>query len=238
MSALKQYFESAKRRKISSKKTVKPVALEEVPVVNQEKLNRAYDTLKNWDPDYSPNLLLFYESLDEDEYQYVLANRNDFSIYVKNTLWPEEYLPPLRIKTNLKVRELTDEGYKSILLEKIRERNKKIEERLSKFTIPPRPFGNRDSDLVNITNAIELKEKQLEDLKKNAVVGKYVPPNRRKELVETSPEVLKTKDLIQRMKNEMERIKDSIKRLQYDWEEQYKFDLRNKIEQELVMSGM
>jgi hypothetical protein len=238
MSAVMKYFEDAKKRKSKPKKIVKPVFVEQQIIIDEKKLKDAYDTLKNWESEDSDFLHFVYENFDEDQYQYVLSKREDFSMYVKSVLWADEFNPPLGRNLKLKVREMTEQDYRAILLEKIRERNKRIDEELSKIAIQPMPYCNLYDNLNKLNESILEKENQLEHLKKTVFLGRYVPPNKRSALVEVNPEVVAMKDKIQAMKNEIQQIEDNIKVIKDDWERNQRFVLAQKIEQDLVMRGM
>lgn len=236
--AIKSFFESSKRRKITPETPNKRVCQEEpVSIPNEERMKYSFETIKNWEGSQN-HLISFYNNLDEEQYQYVLANREQLSFETMAILWPDEFNPPLSRNLKLKVRDITEEGYRRILLDKMKIREKIIDERIATIATLPMPKSHLETTSINLKKILETKEKQLEDVKKSIDTGKYVTPSKRISVVESNPAVVSLVKVIQEIKNEIEKTDQRLKVLKDEWERNEKFRLRHKIEQELAMSGM
>ena len=235
--AIKFYFDSARQRKhISSMK--KLIQKEQSkPIVSEERLRNIYDMIRTWDGEAS-DLIATYENLSEEEYAYLLKNRDGLSFDTKAILWPDEFMPKLGRYSTLKVRELTDEGYRKLLIGKIRDRQRLIDEKISNTIIPPRPIDYLDEQLSNLTQMLALKQRDFETIKKKLDTGIYMTPSKRDSVLERNPEMINIKKVIQNIKNEIEKIDQRLKTLNDEWERNEKFILRHKIEQDLIMSGL
>lgn len=236
--AIKKLFEDSKRRKIIlQKKTNKVIPEEQMIVINDQKLKDAIEIIKHWDGGHS-ELISFYNNLNDEEYHYAMANRDSFPYEIKAMLWPDEFNPPLGKNSTLKVRELTEEGYRRLLLDKMKKREKLIEERMSTMTFDPMPRSHLETALVGLKNILETKEKQLEEVKKSIDTGKYMTPSKRVSAVQNNPAVVSLSKAIQEIKNELEKTDQRLKVLRDEWERNERYRLRHKIEQELTMSGL
>ena len=235
---IKNFFEaSRKRQKITHKKEKQIVVEQPKSLIDILRSKYALETIKNWE--YSQlDLISFYNNLDENDYQYILSNRNELNFETKAILWPEEFNPPLGRNSHLKVKELTHEGYIKLLIEKIKRQDKLINERMEKITISPIHTPQFDDKILNLNKTLLSKQKNLEDAKKNIDVGKYVTPSKRTLIVEKNPVIIALDNSIKEIKNEIEKTLQRVKILNDEWERNEKFKLRQKIEQEIVMSGL
>lgn len=236
--AIKKLFEDSKRRKIMVQRKTKQVyPEEEMIIINDQKLKDSFQIMKYWNGSHS-QLISFYNNLNEEEYHYAMANRDEFPYEIKAMLWPDEFNPPLGKKCHLKVVELTEDGYRRILLDKMKKREKLIEERMSTMTFDPMPRSHLETTLVGLKNILETKEKQLEEVKKSIDTGKYMTPSKRVSAVQNNPAVVSLSKAIQEIKNEIEKTDQRLKVLRDEWERDERYRLRHKIEQELTMSGL
>ena len=236
--AIKSFFESSKRRKVMPQTPNKKVCVEEsIVVANEQKLRYSFEMIKNWEGSQY-ELISFYNNLDEEQYQYVLANRDDLVFETRAVLWPDEFNPPLGRNCKLKVVELTEEGYRRLLLDKMKNNQKLIDERMSTMTIPPMPKSYLEDNSINLKKMLEAKQKELEDFKKSIDTGKYVTPSKRVSVIESNPKVIALTKSIQEIKNEIEKTDQRLKVLRDEWERNERFKLRHKIEQELTLSGL
>lgn len=236
--AIKLLFEASKKRRILRKPKNKRLCVEEpVVVLNEKELKHAFEMIKNWEGDVS-SLISFYNNLDEDQYQYVLANRDELCYETNTVLWPDEFNPPLGRNSTLKVVELTEEGYRRILLENLKRRETLINERIEKLTIPSMPRNHLEEVSDKFKMMLSAKQTQLETTRKSIDTGKYITPSKRLSVVENNPVVVALVNDIQKIKNELEKIDQSLKVLRDEWTRNETIKLRHKIEQELALSGM
>lgn len=238
MTAIQRYFEDAKQRKTNrSKISKKAVEILEKNIIDDQRLKHAYDTVKNWD-DTSENLLLVYNRFNQNEYDYILSKRHDFSFEIKSLFWPSEFMHRLGKDCSLKIKNLSEKDYKELLITKIKIREKMIDDRISSIVIPSMSAHYLDEELVNWKAMLLTRESELEELKKKPKIGKYIAPSKRMTLGETNPEIISINTVIQNTKNEIEKIEQRIKVLNDDWERDERLRIRHQIEQELVLSGM
>jgi hypothetical protein len=238
VSAIKSIFEASKRRKVMPQPPPKKVNVEQPQVVIDEaKLKRAFNMVNNWQGSQK-GLISFYNNLDEEEYQYVLSNRDELIFETKAVLWPDVFNPPLGANLKLKVRDISEEEYKRILIDNLKKREKLIDERIEKITIPSMPNNQLEHVSNNLKITLSTKEKQLEEVKKRIDTGKYVTPTKRTSVIENNPEVVSLRGNIQNIKNELEKIDERLKVLRDEWNRNETIKLRHKIEQELALCGV
>lgn len=231
--AIKMYFDNARRsKKMSRVQPVQIVNQEEIYIVDQAKLEEALENLKNCNIEYAEQILLYFTSLDEEEYEYVLSKKNELSPELQNLLWPERIR--LNFSKKLKLVDLTDQMQTDILKKQIKERNKKLDELCANKEIAARPSGELDSKLIKLKESLEKSERNLEDVLKNVKPKTYVPPAMREKMAEMDPKVVQAKNDIQKIKNEITSTEVNIGIQNAKWKAIRLYEIRKTLELEML----
>lgn len=231
--AIKTYFESARRaKKIHHIQPIQDVKQEEIYIVDQAKLEEAFENIRNCNVLFDEQTLLYFASLDEEEYEYVLSRKKELSQELQNLLWPE--VIKLNCSTKLKLVDLTDEMQFQMLKKKLKEDNKKLDELCAKQEIPPRPSGQLELKLSELRERLVKAEKNLEDIVKSVKPKAYVPPAMRQQMAQNDPKVVEAKSVIQKIKNEITSTEVSIEKENAKWREDRLFEIRQKLKYEML----
>jgi len=234
MSAIKKFFQEERERKerIRQMRKEKMQPIEPVYVVDQAKLDNAYNDIMNWNMNYPEDLMWYYESLDQEEYEYILQKKSDFPADVQQALWG---LPVFKLggSSKLKVVDFTDEMYLSEKAKEQQEFNKRVETEMANRTIPPRPMDNLDESLAKFRARLKDEEEKLEALMKGPT-KKYVAPSMRKQVMLADPEVQNMQAKIERTKNEISVYEKYIVDAENGWKRLKQLELRNQVSKEML----
>lgn len=234
MSAIKKYFDEERARKQQMKKMriAKAKSVEPIYVVDQAKLDKAYNDIMNWNMNYPEDLLWYYEGLDQEEYEYILRKSAEFPIEVQLTLWD---LPILKVgeSAKIKVVELTDSMYVSQKMKEQQDFDKTVDAEVAKYVIPVRPEDVRDTTLASLRERLKDEEDQLEKLMK-APTKKYVAPSMRKQIMLSDPDVQRMQAQIEKTKNEISVYEGYIVDAENDWKRLKQLEFRDQVIQEML----
>jgi hypothetical protein len=201
--------------------------VEPIYEVDQTKLNEAYNTLMNWKIYYPEDLVHYYDTLDEEEYEYVLEKKNDFPEDVQYILWGAP-LVFVGKQSHLKCTNLTDEMRMSAEEKERTIFDARVDEELAKYVIPDRPRDNLDTTLASLYKRLKYDEKDLEELM-NAPTRKYVAPGMRKELMLSNSEVQELQKSIEKTKNEISVCEKKIANADDYWRKLKQNEFRDQI---------
>lgn len=233
MSAIKRFFEEERSRKERIREKIRRARRiqQEVYVVDQSKLDRAYKTLLNWKLYFVEDLLAYYNELDQEEYEYILEKKDEFPKHIQDILWTPI---PIRagLKSKLKQVDMTDKMYSDAKFLEQTNFEKKIAEELAKREIPIRPANQLDTDLDEHRKKLKDQEDQLEKLMK-APTKKYVAPSMRKQAMLSDPAVQNMQKQIEKTKNEILVCEKYVADANNGWTESKRFEFRQKIVQEM-----
>jgi hypothetical protein len=234
MSAVKKFFdeERARKQRVREMRKAKVQPIEPVYLVDQAKLDRAYNDIMNWNMNYPEDLMWYYESLDQEEYEYIMQRSAQFPPDVQQTLWG---LPILKFggSSKLKVVDFTDKMY---LDEKAKEQQKfeqRVESEMATRTIPSRPLDDLDESLEKLRTRLKNEEEQLEKLMKGPT-KKYVPPSMKKQVMLADPEVQKMQATIEKTKNEISIYEKYIVDADNGWKRLKQLELRDQVIKEML----
>lgn len=231
--AIKTYFDNARREKKMSRRIqpIQDVQPQEIYVVDQAKLEEAFENLRNCNTLFNEQLLHYVASMDEEEYEYVLSRRKELSSELQNLIWPEPI--KFNFSKKLKVVDLTDQMQFEMLKKKLKEENKKLDELCAKQEIPPRPIGQLDLKLSDLKEKLVKAEKNLEDITKSIKPKAYIPPAMRQQMAAIDPKVVEAKSVIQKIKNEITSTEVSIETQNGKWKDDRLFEIRQKLKLEM-----
>lgn len=231
MSAIKKFFTDEHTRK----RRLEEVFLREqrareinTYVVDQTKLDDAYETLKQWRLISEEDLLYYYQTLDQEQYEYVVSKKSEFSSEVRDILWGPPPLYDSSTKCKLTVVDYSDKMYLDRKLSDQRELEKKIEELMVGREIPVRPTDELDNRLDDLRKKLQNQEQQLEKLM-NGPAKKYVAPSMRKQFMLSDPAVQDLMKQIEETKNEIRVCEKSVVKANNDWADVQRFELRQQI---------
>jgi hypothetical protein len=234
MSAIKKFFDEdrARKQRIREMRKAKVQPVEPVYVVDQAKLDRAYNDIMNWNMNYPEDLMWYYESLDQEEYEYILQRSAEFPPDVQQTLWG---LPVFKIgwSSKLKVVDFTDKMYLSEKAKEQQEFEQRVEAEMAKRPIPPRPSDVLDESLAEFRAQLKDQEEQLEKLMKGPT-KKYVAPSMRKQTMLADPEVQKMQAKIDKTKNEICVYEKYIVEADNGWKRLKQLELRDQVSKEML----
>jgi hypothetical protein len=233
MSAIKSFFEEERARKQRIQvRRVKQVILEEVYIVDQAKLDAAHATLMNWIVYYPEDLLYYYNTLDQEEYEYVLTKKSEFPLDVQHVLWG---LPPCtRIATRVALKRFDIPT--QVHMERTAMQNVRIDEGITKTVLnhelPERPPNSVDEMLADLRTSLVAREEELQQIM-NAPTKKYVVPSMRQQTILADPAVQALKLYIETLKNEIVDYETYTTKLNNGWRELKQFELRCKVVKEM-----
>lgn len=231
MSAIKKFFtdEHTRKRRLEEVFLREQRAIENnVYVVDQKKLDDAYETLKQWRLISEEDLLYYYQTLDQEQYEYVVSKKNDFPSEVRDILWGPPPLYDSSTKCKLTVVDYSDKMYLDRKLSDQRELEKKIEELMAGREIPTRPIDEIDDNLSQLHATLQTQEQRLEALMKGPT-KKYVAPSMRKQFMLSDPAVQDLMKQIEKTKNEITVCEKSVVKANNDWADVQRFELRQEI---------
>lgn len=231
--AIKMYFDNARRaKKMRRVQPIEDVKVEQIYIVDQAKLEEAFENLRDCNPLYREETVYYVASMDDEEYEYVLSRKNELSPELRNLIWPE----PVRFNfvSKLKLVDLTDQMQNDMLKKQLKEQNKKLDELCAKQEIPSRPSGKLDLKLSELKEKLVKAEKNLEDIVKSIKPKAYVPPAMRQKMAEVDPKVVEAKNNIQKIKNEITSIEISIDKENASWKDDRLFEIRQKLKFEML----
>jgi len=233
MSAIQTFFndERARTQRIRARRVHHDVP-DVVELVDQAKLDTAYATLKNWIV-YSPEDLLYYcDTLDQDEYQYILDKKNDFPLDVQTVLWGLPPCEPIGSMLSVRWTDLTNARYTNMLAVKQAQVNERVNAQLKESTIPPRPHSDIDDKLCSLRAELAAKEAQLQQLM-TGPTKKYVVPSIRTQTVLADPAVQAMKAVLSATKNEISCYEKYVANADNGWADCKQFELRRAIIEEM-----
>jgi hypothetical protein len=235
MSAIKKFFDEERDRKqrVRAMRKAKVHPVEPVYVVDQAKLDEAYETLKNWKVYYEQDLFDYYTGLDQEEYDYIMKKKDDFSLEVRELLWGPTPLYDFKHFIKLKCVDFTDNMYLSAKAKEQQEFDKRVETEMAKHTIPSRPVGDLDESLEKLRMRLKNEEEKLEELMKGPT-KKYVAPSMRKQVMLADPEVQSMQAKIEKTKNEISIYEKYIVDAEDGWKRLKQLELRDKVSQEML----
>lgn len=236
MSAIKKFFEDERARKVRIRE-IRKAKLKEIQetvyVVDQAKLDKAYSTLMNWTIYFPEDLLMYFEQLDQEEYEYVLGKKADFPKEVQYVLWGPPPVPRVGCASKLKVVPFTDTMYTDMKISEQKAFNKKVDDELKKQIIPSRPHDSLDGSLENLRKQLKTQEEHLETLMK-APTKKYVAPSMRKQMMLADPEVKEMQKKIEKTKNEISTYETYVSEADDDWAKLKRLEIREVIAQAML----
>ena len=234
MSAVKKFFdeERARKQRVREMRKAKVQPIKPVYLVDQAKLDKAYNDIMNWNMDYPEDLLWYYEALDQEEYEYILQKSKDFPLDVQATLW-EQPVFKFGNRSKLKVVDFTDKMYLDERTKETQDFNKRVEEEIATRTIPARPLDDLDESLAKFRTRLKDEEEQLEKLMK-APTKKYVAPSMRKQVMLSDPEVQRMQSQIEKTKNEISTYEKYIVDAENGWKRLKNLELWNTVSQEML----
>ena len=234
MSAVKKFFdeERARKQRVHTMRKAKMQPAEPVYVVDQAKLDNAYNDIMNWNMNYPEDLMWYYESLDQEEYEYVLQRSTEFPLDVQQTLWG---LPVFKLggSSKLKVVDFTDKMYLSEKAKEQQEFEQRVETEMAKRVVPPRPMDDLDESLTRLRTRLKDEEEQLEKLTKGPT-KKYVAPSMRKQVMLADPEVQNMQAKIEKTKNEISVYEKYIVDAENGWKRLKQLELRDQVSKEML----
>lgn len=235
--AITNFF--AHQREVSKRREAYYARLEEelknppAEVVDTEAFDKAveeFDFLlkRNWflDDESIADLLL---EADEDVFQEIVNRINTYPYNVRQVIFAFLPLPIGNVK--LKIRELTDDDMNRRDME-VYTKAKRIRDdawEAHKKTLEP-PVGDLDSEMDDMFARLQATKKELEDVKKKSLSGRYVPPSMRDKVISDDPAVLAVTKKIERLENEINIQKQYIEQSHNAWF----FNKRNQFEQEML----
>lgn len=234
MSAIKKFFEEERARKnrIREAKMKQCIPKEEVYIVDQEKLDEAYQTLKNWKIYYEQDLFDYYTGLDQEEYEYIMKKKDDFPLEVRELLWGPTPLYDSKHFIKLKCVDLSDRMYQDAKMQEQLEFETKVQEKLAQCKIPVRPTNYFDESLNSLQQKLKNQEEQLETLMK-APTKRYVPPSMRKQVMLSDPAVQDMAKKIETTKNEIAVCEKYVVDSNNGWRDLKQLEFREDIIKEM-----
>ncbi len=234
MSSIKKFFQEERDRqnRIREMRKAKVHPIKPVYVVDRAKLEKAYSNILQWNMDYPEELVNYYESLDQEEYEYIMQKRKDFPEEVKLTLWG----PPLfkvGTRSKLKVADLTNKMYMDQKMNEQQEFDTRVNTELAKHCIPDRPTDDLDATLADLHTQLKTEEEQLEKLMK-APTKKYVAPSMRQQVMLSDPEVQAMQKQVEKTKNEIAIYEKYIVDANNGWSRLKHLELRDQVIQEML----
>jgi hypothetical protein len=234
MSAIKKFFQDQRERNQRTRQTqtAKVYPVKPVYVVDQAKMDAAYATILHWNVNYPEELLYYYDTLDQSEYEYVVSKRNDFPADVQAILWG---VSPIKLSQSLslKVVDFTDKMYLAQKLKEHQEFTNIVNTEIAKFDIPVRPSNELDTSLASLRSKLTEEEGELEKLMK-APTKKYVAPSMRMQVALSDPAVQRMQAQIEKTKNEISAYEKYIADADNGWKQLKHLELRHQVIQEML----
>lgn len=234
MSSIKKFFQDERDRqnRIREMRKAKVHPIAPVYVVDRAKLEKAYNNIMQWNMDYPEDLVNYYESLDQEEYEYIVQKSKDFPEDVKLTLWG----PPIfKVGTHskLKVVDLTNKMYTDQKMNEQQEFDTLVKTEVAKHCIPNRPADELDTTLADLQTRLKTEEEQLEKLMK-APTKKYVAPSMRQQVILSDPDVQNMQKQIEKIKNEISIYEKYIVDANNGWSRLKHLELRDQVIREML----
>ena len=230
MSAITKFFaqERARSKRLEEAILRELAAKENVYVVDQTKLDEAYETLKQWRMMCVEDLLYYYQTLDQEQYEYVVEKKHEFPSDVRDVLWGPPPLYDSSASITLKCVDFTDKMYLDKKLSEQKELESKVEQIMITCEIPTRPRDEVDDEMDELCNKLQKQEQDLETLMKGPT-KKYVAPSMKKQFMLSDPAVQEMMRGIEITKNEIAICEKSIVKANENWADVQRFELRHKI---------
>lgn len=234
MSVIKKFLDEERARKQWMKKVriAKAKSAEPIYVVDQAKLDKAYNDIMNWNMNYPEELQWYYEGLDQEEYEYILRRSAEFPRDVQLALWD---LPILKVgeSAKIKVVDLTDSMYVAQKANEQQTFDKIVDAEVAKRVVPDRPMDDLDTKLAALRTRLKAEEDELEKLMK-APTKKYVAPSMRKQVMLSDPDVQRMQAQIEKTKNEISVYEGYIVDADNDWKRLKQLEFRDQVIQEML----
>lgn len=235
MSALKRYFESARREAAELAAGLDEDSVsEDEPIVDQEKLDEVAYVLRTWVVYKDQDLLDYLSELDDEEYAHALELQTEFPPEVQTILRSQE-VPRIGLVSKYKLVDLTDELFFERKMKAQKQFNLRVEQEVAKCSIEPRPRGQPEEYLESLQQELQTQEANLERAMSRVTAGKYLPPSMRKLAVESDPLVLRHRTSIAHLKTEIDSQQSRIEKANNEWRKRKEFELKHKITEMLML---
>jgi hypothetical protein len=234
MSAITKFFEQARMnaQRLRDARKNRVVPIEHAYIVDHKKLDEAYQTLMNWKIYYEQDLLDYYESLDQEEYEYILSKKHEFPKEVQTVLWGQPPMYTFHGNISLKCVDYTDSMFLAAKAKEQKKLDDYVNVELAKIVFPSRPVDSIDDKLTELREMLTQQEETLDKLMK-APTKKYVAPSMRKQVMLSDPDVQAAQALIEKTKNEISLYETYVQKADDDWRSTKRYEAREKIIQEM-----
>lgn len=226
MSAIKNFF--AHQREVKKRQDAYYARVEQemnnpTPVVQDtsefDKEVEHFDFLlkRNWflDEDHVRELL---EQAEEDVFQEIANRISTYDGNIQQAIF--SYLPLPIGNVKVKVRDIGDEEMEIRRIKMYDDMKKSMdvawEDYKQKNKLEP-PVGYLDSELDDMYGELQLRKKELEEVKKKSLAGRYVPPGMRDITISDNPRVIAVTKEIEELENEIASQKKSIEQERDAW---------------------
>lgn len=211
--------EARRLQKIEDMKKIAIIQEEKEDLSFKEEVNEIDFLLRrNWFDDEEMVYELLWDA-NEDVFQEIVSRIQTYPYNIQQSI--AGFIPMCsNLNLKLKIRELTDEDMELKEITSIENQRKEVDAAWEKHRTENNieaPVGDNDSEYDDIYSAIQVAKKELEDVKKKSVTGKYIVPHMREQTIASNPQVIEAEKKIKNLENELQHQKEIIKQRQNEW---------------------
>jgi hypothetical protein len=194
-----------------------PVTVEDTAAFDKEVEHFDFLLKRNWFLD-EESIADFLMDASEEVFQEIVNRLKTYPYDVQQAIFAFLPLPIGNVK--LKVRDLSDEYMAIREIQAYEAVKKTLDDSWQKYktenNIEP-PVGYLDSEMDDMYGELQATKKELEDVKKKSLSGRYVPPGMRDKVVSDDPRVAEVLKNIEKLENEINTQKKYIEQERDVW---------------------